>query len=274
MNSKYYIKSIGILIFGLIALFLPPELPGYEIFIYRRYEQKHPLSAGKKIFVHGEFFGQLQAPSTFPSYNDLTGGEDRWTFGFRNTVFLTQTTSFNAQLITHDDGDRRTKFDWHFSLHQDISKNFTLIIGHDSDHDSEHTSYINGKPYYTNRNYIGFGLPFGGKNFLVEPFTYFFHHTNQRAYLDLSGSKLKQEYGVRVGALFGEYVGLSFQLIAQSDTLFYKGQMWLADLIFRFRLAEWFELAVSASIWKDMEISPLGKKQSFHKLVWGIAIPF
>jgi hypothetical protein len=274
MNSKYFIKLTGIILFWLIAFFLPPALPGYEIFIYRRYEQKHPLVGGKKIFAHGEFFGQLQMPSTFPSYNDLTGGEDRWNFGFRNTVYLTQTTSFNAQLIAHDDGDKRTKFDWHFSLQQDIAKNFLLIIGHDSDHDSDHSSYVNGKPYYTNRNFIGLGLPFGGKNFLIEPFTWLLHHTNQRVYLDLSGSKLKQEYGVRVGALFGEYVTLSVQIVAQSDTLFYKGQTWLADLIFRFRLAEWFELALGASVWKDRESSPMGNKQSFSKFIWGIAIPF
>lgn len=274
MNSKCFIKSIGILIFGLIAFFLPSALSGYEIFIYRRYEQKYPLSVEKRVFVHGELFGQLQTPSSFPSYNDLSGREDRWTFGFRNTVFLTPTTSFNAQLIAHDDGDERTKFDWHFSLRQDLTKNIVLIIGHDSDHDSDHTSYVKGKPYYTNRNYIGFGLPFGSKNFVIEPFTWLFHHTNERAYLDLSGSKLKQEYGVRIGALFGEYVGLSFQLIAQSDTLFYRGQMWLADLVFRFRLAQWFELAVGASVWKDLEASPEGNKRSFSKFIWGIAIPF
>jgi len=274
MNSKYNIKSIGILFFGLAAFLLPPALPGYEIFIYRRYEPKHPLVVEKKFFVHGEFFGQLQMPSTFPSYNDLTGEEDRWNFGFRNTIFLTQGTALYAQLVTHDNGDRRTKFDWHFSLHQDIAKNFALIIGHDSDHDSDHTSYAHGKPYYSNRNYIGFCVPWAGKNFFIEPFTWFFHHTNQRAYLDLSGNKLKQEYGVRVGALFGEYVSLSFQLIAQSEKVFSRGQMWLADLSLRLRLAAWFELAAGASVWKDMETSPEGNRQSYYKLIWGIAIPF
>jgi hypothetical protein len=79
---------------------------------------------------------------------------------------------------------------------------------------------------------------------------------------------------VRVGVLLGKDVTLSLQVIAQSDTLFYKGQMWLADLIFRFRLAEWFELSMGASLWKDKEISPLGNQQSYYKLIWGVAIPF
>jgi hypothetical protein len=274
MNSKLLVKPLGILLLELTAFLLPPAAPGYEIFIYRRYEQKHPFFPDKKLFVHGELFGQLQAPSTFPSYNDLTGGEDRWNFGFRNTIFLTAGTLLDAQLVTHDNGDKRTKFDWHFSLHQDILKKFVLIIGHDSDHDSDHTSYLHGRPYYTNRNYIGFAIPFGGKNFVVEPFTRFFHHTNQRSFLDLSGSKLKQEYGMRIGAILGDYVTLSAQVMAQSDTLFYKGQAWLADMIFRFRLADWFELAAGASVWKDMERSLLGNKQSYYKFIWGIAIPF
>jgi hypothetical protein len=261
------------LIIGLVLL-LARALPAYEIFIYRIYKAKHPFFPEKRFYVHGEFFGQLQAPSTFPSYNDLSGGPDRWTFGFRDTIFLTRTTRFDAQLVTHDDGGRRTKFDWHFSVHQDVLKNFVLIIGHDSDHDSDHTSYLGGKPYYTNRNYIGLAVPFGNERLLVEPFTRFFHHTNQRTFLDLSGSKLKQEYGVRIGAIPAENVTVSFQWIVQSDTLFYKGQAWLADLVLRFRPASWLELAAGASLWKDTQTSPLDNKQSFSKLIWGVAIPF
>jgi hypothetical protein len=274
MSFQYVTKSIAILFFWLAAFLLPPALPGYEIFIYRRYEQKKALAPGKKLSVHGEFFGQLQFPANFPSYNDLTGPEDRWNFGFQNTVFLTSTTVLDAQLVTHDSGGQRTKFDWHFSVHQDISKHFALTLGHDSDHDSDYTSYLDGKPYYTNRNYIGLSLPFSGKTYMIEPFTWFFHHTNERTFLDLSGSNLKQEYGVRVGALIGEKVTLSMQVIVKSDTLFYKGQTWLADVIIRYPLMEWLELSLGAGIWKDKDISPLGNKQSYHKLTWGIAIPF
>lgn len=258
---------------GLLFLISQPG-QAYEIFIYRLFPEKLALDREKKIFVHGELFGQLQLPSNFPSYNDLSGEDDRWTFGFRNFVFLTQSTVLQAQLVTHDDGGQRTRFDWHFSLRQHISPYIALVLGHDSDHDSDHTSYVRGKPYYTNRNYVGFSLPFSGTNFLIEPFSWFFHHTNQRTYLDLSGEKLQHEYGLRLGTLIGEKASLSFQLIIQSDAVFGPGQMVLADLIFRVRLAEWLELASGSSWWRDRETSAAGKKQSFHKLTWGMAILF
>ncbi len=274
MSSKKYIKSTGKVLFLAIFLWTSPLSWAYEIFIYRPFEEKLSLERDKKIRLRGEFFGQLQWPSTFPSYNDLTGNEDRWNFGFRNYVFLTETTVLHAQLITHDDGGQRTKFDWHFSLRQSLLRYITLVVGHDSDHDSDHTSYVRGKPFYTNRNYIGFSLPLSGEKFLLEPFTWFFHHTNQRTYLDLSGNKIKHEYGLRFGALLSPQASLSFQLILQSDTIFGPGQMLLADLVFRLHLAEWLELAVGSSWWRDQEVSTAGNKLSFHKLIWGIAILF
>jgi hypothetical protein len=42
----------------------------------------------------------------------------------------------------------------------------------------------------------------------------------------------------------------------------------------RFRAAPWLELAVGGSYWGDRLMSPAGNKQSFYKLIWGIAIPF
>ena len=63
------------------------------------------------------------SPSTFPSYNDLSGPVDRWNFGFQNYFPITTTTTLMAQLVTHDDGRQRTKFDWHFHLRQVIVDN-------------------------------------------------------------------------------------------------------------------------------------------------------
>ena len=154
MSFKNYIKPIGIVNFivVVILLWLPSVLPGYEIFIFRRFDLRENLLEKKKISMHGEFFGQLLAPSTFPSYNDLSGEEDRWNFGFHNYLLITPTTALHAQLITHDDNRERTKFDWHFSLRQEVVRNLVLDIGHDSDHDSDHTSRRLGRLYYTNRN--------------------------------------------------------------------------------------------------------------------------
>ncbi len=274
MNFRKNIKPIGIIFFLAFPVLRPATGHGYEIFIFRPFDKKLALDHEKKIHVHGELFGQLQFPSNFPSYNDHTGKEDRWNFGFRNFIFLTEATVFQAQLVTHDDGGQRTKFDWHFSLRQNLSRYITLVLGHDSDHDSDHTSFLNGRPFYTNRNYIGFSLPFRGQSFLIEPFSWFFHHTNQRTYLDLSGKKLKHEYGLRFGGLIGQQAKLSFQLVFQSDTIFGPGQMFIADLIFRVELTDWLELAAGSCWWKDMEESVAKNRQSFHKLIWGIAILF
>lgn len=266
---------MGKVLFGLLFFLAGCQaLSGYELFLYRTYDKKASLAGDHRIHLQGELFGQIQYPSSFPSYNDLSGEDDRWAFGFHNVVFLTESTVLHAQLVAHDDGRQINKFDWHFSLRQNLSQHITLIIGHDSDHDSDHISYVRGKPFYTNRNYVGVSLPIYGPSFLIEPFTWFFHHSNQRAYLDFSGSKLKQEYGLRLGALIGEQASLSFQLIIGSDSVFSSGQMLLADLIFRFRLIEWLELSAGSSWWKDKETSPAGHKQSFHKLMWGAAILF
>lgn len=274
MNSRINRLPIGIMLFLLLMGESAGRLSGYEMFIYRRPAKKENAFRDNKIILHGEFFGQLLYPCSFPSYNDLSGPEDRWNFGFHNLVFFTPSTVFHAQLITHDQGGRRTKFDWHFSLHQDVGRHLTLSLGHDSDHDSDYTSVLNGKPFYNNRNYFDIGLPFGGQNYVVEPFIRFFHHTNQRAQLDLSGEKLKQEYGIRFGAALSPQVTLSFQWTEQSSRLFHRGEAWLADLTVRFGLAPWLEVLMGWGTWKDLKTSSLGNKQSFSKFTWGIAIPF
>lgn len=274
MNSKYH--KVFFVLLGVVILQLtsPTLSSGYEIFIYRPFKEKDTLSQQNKITLHGDFFAQIQSPSTFPSFNDLSGDIDRWNFGFRNSIFLTETTKLVAQLVVHDDAHNRTKFDWHFSLHQKLFDNFVLIFGHDSDHDSDHVSLYKQKPYYTNRNYVGFSLPIERENFHIEPFTWFFHHSNQRAYLDLSGNKLRQELGLRAGAIVAEKVTLSFQIFSQTDHYFYLGQAFWMDLIIRIPVTKWLELSLGTSLWKDLETSPLGNRQKFYKFFWGLAIPF
>ena len=107
MSFRKYIKTIGIIwVSGLILpLLFPSVLRGYEIFIYRRFDFRENFLDQRKIIVHGELFGQLLSPSTYPSYNDLSGGEDRWNFGFHNYLLITPTTRLHAQLVTHDKGE-------------------------------------------------------------------------------------------------------------------------------------------------------------------------
>lgn len=268
MNFKKCLKNTFIF-FSFIFFFFFKQISAYEIFIYRPYKDKKPLSKEKKIFIHGEFFGQLQLPSTFPSYNDLSGEEDRWNYGFRNIVFLTDKTSLLAQLVTHDDGHRRTKFDWHFSLRQYFSDNLVLIIGHDSNHDSDYQS-----SYYTNRNYVGLGLPIENNQFYIEPFTWFFHHTNQRGHIDFSGNKLRQEYGLRIGTWLTEKISLNFQIFAQTEKIFSLGQSFLLDFIVRVKMFKEFELSFGLGLLEDIGESSLGNHNKFHKFTWGLAVPF
>ena len=274
MNFK---KSISIVFFFLLFLCLlaPNSIHSYVIFIYRPYFDKTPVSQEKKITIHGEFFGHLQLPSTFPSYNDLSGSKDRWNYGFQNIIFITENTIFLAQLVTHDDNHSRTKFDWHFSLRQFLSENLVLIIGHDSNHDSDHRSVINQSRFYVNRNYIGLGFPSKKGNFYIEPFFwYLLKTTKQRGHLDLSGETPRVEYGLRIGRWFEDRVGIHFQVFHQAKKLFSRRQTYIADLIIRIRLLNWLELSAGGGIWKDIKTSPLGNKQKFYKLIWGIAIPF
>lgn len=273
MNFKKPLLT-GVLFIGLLCIIAGETLHGYEIFVYRPCKTKNPLFPNNKLTLHGEFYGQLQLPSNFPSYNDLSGEEDRWTFGFRNRIFITENFSFYAQLVTHDDGSQRTKFDWHFSLRMNPLENLVLILGHDSNHDSEHQSIVDGLAYYLNRNYIGFGLPFKVGEFYFEPFTWLLYHTNHKGHLDMSGEKLLQEYGIRIGAWIQDSIGISCQIIGQSESFFSLGQTFLADLIFRIRLLDYLELSFGGSIWKDIQESRLGNKKTFTKLYWGIAIPF
>jgi len=276
MSFKKYIKPIGIVSTGALAvlLWLPAFLPGYEIFIFRRFDPRDNLLDQKKIVMHGELYGQLLSPSTFPSYNDLSGAEDRWNFGFHDYFLISPSTILHAQLITHDSHGERTKFDWHFSLRQQVARCLALDLGHDSDHDSDHSSTLLGKPYYSNRNYFGIYLPWVGEAFVVEPFLRLFHHTNQRAHLDLSGEKLGQELGLKVGASLGQAASVSFQVTFHSSRVFGRNETWLADLVFRVRLSGWLEATMGGGVWSDLLRSPLGNKQTFYKLIWGFAIPF
>lgn len=273
MNSK---KNCGFIILGTVFLTAVMNQPvfGQEIFIFRPDLEKDPVSREGKITMHGSYFGQLNYPGNFPSYNDLSGPEDRWNYGFKNVIFWGERTCFIAQLITHDDGGKRTKFDWHFSLRQDVWENLVFILGHDSNHDSDHQSYAGVRPYYVNRNYIGFGIPIRINNICVEPFTWFFHHTNQKSQLDYSGNTLKQEYGIRLGAWFDPGIGISIQAISQSDVLFSLGQALQADLIIRIRLLKFLDLSVGTGWWQDISESRLGSRLRFHRFHWGIAIPF
>jgi hypothetical protein len=260
---------------GLAAPFLlSARLSGYELFIFRRLDRSENLAARHRLSLRGELFGQAQLPSNFPSYNDLSGPPDRWSYGFQNDLLLTPTTQLRTQLVAHDLGGERTKFDWHFSLAQELGRHLRLALGHDSDHDSDHVSVLRGRPFYTNRNYVEVGFPFSGPAHLVEPFVRFFHHTNQPVHLDLSGEKLRLEYGLRFGAVLNAFTSLSVQVIGQSSRVFDWGETWLADLFFRFELAPWLEAIVGGSLWADRETSPRGNKKSFHKLIWGIAFPF
>jgi hypothetical protein len=274
MNSKKIRTPVLGMLLVVGLLHLTGEAPGQEVFIYRPRPEKKTLVSDGVLSVHGELFVHLQAPSSFPSFNDQSGETDRWNYGFRNFFFLTPSTTLIAQLVAHDDTNNRTKFDWHFSARQNLARNLVLVIGHDSNHDSDHASYLHGKLYYTNRNYIGAALPLEGNNFYVEPFIWFFHHSNQRTHLDLSGEKIKQELGLRSGLILTQQAILSLQIICQSDGLFYLGQAYSGDLILRIRLAPWFELSLGGSLWKDIETSPLGTKKTFGKLMWGISIPF
>ena len=133
--KKVYLTIVMFITF--FGVFASESALGYEIFVYRPYKEKNPLFPNKKLTLHGEFFGQLQLPSDFPSYNNLSGKDDRWTYGFRNRIFFTENFWFLAQLVTHDDGSKRTKFDWHFSLRLNPMENLVLILGHDSNHDSD-----------------------------------------------------------------------------------------------------------------------------------------
>jgi hypothetical protein len=245
-----------------------------EIFIYRPKPEKNALSLENKITVHGEFFGHLQSPSTFPSFNDLSGSIDRWNFGFQNIVHFTPTTRFIAQLVTHDNGHQRTKFDWHFSFRQTVFENLVFIIGHDSNHDSDHKSERDQGMYFLNRNYIGFGIPFDTGTFYIEPFTWFFHNSNQKNHLDMSGEKVKQEYGIRLGYGFENGIGIHGQICAQTDDLFAGGRTYTATLFIRIRIFNPLEISFGSSIWKDILESPLGNKNKFYKFMWGIIVPF
>ncbi len=275
MNLKNHINIIFLLCVS-SCLFFTRTINAYELFIYRPYLNKKPFSEENKIYIHGEYFALRLSPCNFPGYNDLRGQDDRWNFGFRNIIFFTENTSFLAQLVTHDDGERRTKFDWHFSLKQVLSEHLVLILGHDSNHDSDYKSVlIPPKRYYVNRNYIGIGIPFEKDSIYIEPFVFFLlGNTRQLLHLDLSGDHNRQEYGLRIGAWFKEKVGLHFQILTQAGKILSLGDTLLADLIIRLKLSNWFELSLGGGIWQDIKTSPDGNKKSFHKLTWGIAIPF
>jgi len=260
--------------FILLSLSLFTNAFAQEIFIYRPKSEKNALSQENKITVHGEFFGHLQSPSTFPSFNDMSGSIDRWNFGFQNIIHFTPSTRFLAQLVTHDDGHKRTKFDWHFSIRQKVLDNLVFFIGHDSNHDSDHESRRGQSMYFLNRNYVGFGIPFETGSFYFEPFTWLFYNTNQRSYLDMSGEEVQQEYGIRLGYWYENRLGIHCQILAQTDDLFASGQTYTATLFIRIRIFKLLEISLGSSIWKDIGESRLGNKDIFYKFMWGIVVPF
>ena len=272
MISRPSIARLGL--WAALAVLAAGDARATEIVIHRPGLSQSSLSASRKLILHGDIFFHYLAPSSFPSYNDLSGPIDRWNMGFQDYFPITPTTTLMAQLVTHDDGKQRTKFDWHFHLRQSLLTNLALIVGHDSDHDSEHQSVLRGKPYYTNRNYVGIGVPFEGRHFFVEPFTWFFHHSNQRVGLDLSGERLRQEYGLRASLWSEEGLSAHLQICFQTAAAFSLGQAFSGELIIRLKVASWLELSLGGSLWADLETTALGPKQSYHKLVWGMAVPF
>jgi hypothetical protein len=250
------------------------SLSGDELFIHRPEPERALFSSRRTIVIHGEIFGHLLSPSTFPSFNDGSGPIDRWNYGFRDVIYLSPGTRFLGQMVAHDDGRNRTKFDWHFSLRQDLIESVVLVVGHDSNHDSDHQSLRLGKPYYVNRNYVGLGFPMAFESFYLEPFVWFFHHTNQRSHLDLSGDKIKQETGIRAAVWVRDRATLSVQLASRTPDLFTIGPSFVLDVFLRVRLADWVELSCGGGLWQDREESPEGRKLKYHKYLWGIAIPF
>lgn len=274
MNSERMNRAFRPALLMSLLLLGGTTLSAYEFFIYRPEPERALLSNRKTIIIHGELFGQLLAPSTLPSFNDLTGPIDRWNYGFRDVIYFSSGTRFLAQMLVHDDGHNRTKFDWHFSLRQNIADNLVLVIGHDSNHDADHQSLRLGKPYYTNRNYFGLGLPLEFESFYIEPFLWFFHHTNQRTHLDLSGDKLKQEMGIRAAAWIRDAATINIQVVSRAAELFNIGPSYVLDVIIRVPLADWLELSCGGGLWQDRLESPSGRKLKYHKYLWGVAIPF
>lgn len=273
MNSrKYFFRALIAL--ALAALPSIREARAIELFIHRPGLNEKYLTREKKLILRGELFFFRLAPSTFPSFNDLSGTEDKWNFGFQDVFPITRTTTVMAQLVTHDDGKQRTKFDWHFGLRQAVLPHLVFTIGHDSDHDSDHVSLRNGKVFFTNRNYIGAALPWEGRHFFIEPFTHFFHNTNQRSHLDMSGEKLRQEYGLRASAWTDEGLSAHFQAFFQTDKAFSLGQAFFGELLLRMRAAKWLELTLGGTLWMDIDASRLGAKKSYTKLIWGVSFPF
>jgi hypothetical protein len=270
MNFKGAIHGFFVLLF----FWAGTHLCSQEFYIYRPDLNNVTSLKQGMLHIRGDYFFHLLKPGTFPSYNDLSGPEDRWNFGFHNCVLFGSRTQLLAQLITHDEGGRRTKFDWHFSFRHRPVLNLVVIIGHDSNHDSDYQSKLYGRTYYLNRNYVGLGIPVEGDGIYFEPFTWFFHHTNQHGHLDYSGDKLKQEYGLRIGAEPVENIRISIQFIGQSEAYFSWGQSFLADLILRVRVFDYLELSLGAGIWRDLSKSRLNQKFSYHKMIWGIAFPF
>lgn len=276
MNSRFFsLRAVALLVTAVLGLpWLSDNVAAYDLFIFRPVEDKTSLWEDKTIRLYGEFFGYHLQPSTFPSFNDYSGKNDRWNIGFQNIIYITEKTPFKVQCLMHDDGARRTKFDWHFSLRHYLFENLVLFIGHDSNHDAEHQSLLNGKNYFTNRNYLGFGIPVQTRKYIIEPFTRFFHHTNQPVHLDLSGDTVKQEFGLRAAYLASERFGAHLQIVFQTSTFFSHGESFLGDLFVRFKLSDMLEVSIGAGIRRDTETSPAGKKEIFHKIYWGLALPF
>jgi hypothetical protein len=92
--------------------------------------------------------------------------------------------------------------------------------------------------------------------------------------LDLSGERLRQEYGLRASLWADEGLSVHLQTCFQTAAAFSLGQAFSGEIILRLKLVPWLELSLGGSLWADLEKTALGAKQSFYKLVWGIAVPF
>jgi len=90
----------------------------------------------------------------------------------------------------------------------------------------------------------------------------------------MSGEKVKQEFGIRLGYWFENGVGIHGQIFAQTDNLLAAAQTYRATLFIHIRIFESLEISLGSSIWKDIRESNLGHKDMFYKFMWGIVVPF
>jgi hypothetical protein len=273
MSFKNCRKSARIIWVCALSFFagLPSVLSGYEVFIYRRFDPRENLFDQKRITLHGELFGQLLSPSTFPSYNDLSGEEDRWNFGFHNYLLISPSTVLHTQLLTHDMGGERTKFDWHFSVRQQLIRSLASIWGMIRPRFGPH-QHLRGRPYYSTAITSGSMCLEAGS--LLSSTLHPILPSHEPDSILTLGRETPSELRPAGRHVPRGVVGFSFQLLPSPAVPSAGSEVWLGDLILRARLAGWLETTLGGGVWSDLIRSPLGNKQTFYKLIWGIAIPF